>query len=212
MTIDQLDKVFGKSTDAVFGINKTGTIQYANRAFRQLMGYSAAQLRGSSCANVLCGTYLHGQPFCGPDCPIPKTVSDKPEISDFDIVVKHAEGDPMLVNIGTSYVSSELHDSTGVDVLFSLRRINPQRLIHRMAAPGCVDETLKPRLHGHNNLTRREKEILGLAVKGMSTAQIATRLFVSQQTVRSHFKNIYTKLGVNSRVEAVIVGMHYDLN
>ena len=207
ITMDSLESVFGRSTDAVFGINKAGTIGYTNKSFERLMGYSTKQLCGSSCAQILCGTYLHGEAFCGPNCPIPKTVSDQPEISDFDIVVKRNNGDSILVNIGASYASSLLRDSSGVDVLFSMRKINPQRLLNRMTAPSYINVSAK-HLHGNNRLTTREKEILSLAVEGLNTNQIAEQLSISIETVRSHFKNIYPKLGVNSRVEAVIVAMH----
>ena len=208
--MDSLESVFGKSTDAVFGINKAGKIQYTNWSFEQLMGYSDNQTCGSSCANVLCGTYLQGEAFCGPDCPIPKGVQDQPEISDFDIVVKRSNGDSILVNIGASYVSSLLRDSTGIDVLFSMRKINPQRLLNRMTAPSYIDVSAKYQ-HANNRLTVREKEILGLAADGLNTNKIAEKLSVSIQTVRSHFKNIYPKLNVNSRVEAVIIAMQYKL-
>lgn len=52
-------------------------------------------------------------------------------------------------------------------------------------------------------LTRREKEVLNLVVKGFSYAEIATTLDFSVNTANSHIKNIYKKLSVNSRGEAV---------
>lgn len=52
-------------------------------------------------------------------------------------------------------------------------------------------------------LTAREKEILSLLVDGTESRAIAERLFISYETVRNHFKNIYQKLQVTSRVQAV---------
>jgi DNA-binding NarL/FixJ family response regulator len=52
-------------------------------------------------------------------------------------------------------------------------------------------------------LTEREKEILGLMVKGKSYKMIADALFLSYHTVHWHVKNIYEKLHVNSAPEAV---------
>lgn len=52
-------------------------------------------------------------------------------------------------------------------------------------------------------LTNREKEVLNLVTKGFSYAEIATTLELSVNTVNSHIKNIYKKLSVNSRGEAV---------
>jgi len=53
------------------------------------------------------------------------------------------------------------------------------------------------------NLTTRENEILHLLVEGANYKEIALQLFISWETVRSHVKNIYEKLKVNSKAEAV---------
>ncbi|MEM1321003.1 MAG: response regulator transcription factor [Bacteroidota bacterium] len=54
------------------------------------------------------------------------------------------------------------------------------------------------------NLTKREQEVLRLLCKGKSYKVIADSLYVSPNTVRFHLKNIYKKLQVNSKYEAVI--------
>jgi DNA-binding NarL/FixJ family response regulator len=53
------------------------------------------------------------------------------------------------------------------------------------------------------DLTGREKEVLTLLVNGHSYKMVAASLFISIDTVRSHIKNIYEKLHVNSKSEAV---------
>ena len=207
-----LANVFEQSTDAVFGISTAGVIQFSNHSFQRLMGYSARQLRGSQCADVLCGTNLCGQEFCGPNCPIPKTVTGQPAISDFDLVVRRADGESMLVNIGVSYISPRLREHhTQVDVFFSMRQVNPRRMIERMAMASHE----KPVKHGSNRYSRlsaREKQVLDLSARGMTTSQIAGHLSISTLTVRTHFKNIYPKLGVNSRTEAVIFAIQHKLH
>jgi DNA-binding NarL/FixJ family response regulator len=47
-------------------------------------------------------------------------------------------------------------------------------------------------------LTKRESDILKLVVEGLTNPQIAEKLFISQDTVDSHRKNLHTKLGVNN--------------
>jgi NarL family two-component system response regulator LiaR len=51
-------------------------------------------------------------------------------------------------------------------------------------------------------LTRRELEILGLVAEGLSNAQVARTLWVTEQTVKFHLSNTYKKLGVANRTEA----------
>ena len=60
-------------------------------------------------------------------------------------------------------------------------------------------------------LTRREVEVLALVAKGLSNREIADRLFVSEHTVHRHLSNVYTRLGVASRAEAVAVAAERDL-
>ncbi|MBC7347796.1 MAG: response regulator transcription factor [Clostridia bacterium] len=56
-------------------------------------------------------------------------------------------------------------------------------------------------------LTEREIEVLRLAAQGLRNKEIAQKLYVSVRTVETHFGNIFSKLGVNSRTEAILVGL-----
>lgn len=58
---------------------------------------------------------------------------------------------------------------------------------------------------GSSKLNEREIEIIKLAAKGMGNKEIARELKISHHTVGSHFFNIFRKLGVESRTEAVLV-------
>jgi DNA-binding NarL/FixJ family response regulator len=59
-------------------------------------------------------------------------------------------------------------------------------------------------------LTKREIEILQLISKGLAYKQIAERLFVSDKTIKKHIENIYTKLHVNSKYEAMQLAQRYN--
>ena len=52
------------------------------------------------------------------------------------------------------------------------------------------------------DLTAREREILGLAAAGLTNARIGRELWVTEQTVKFHLSNVYRKLGVSNRTEA----------
>ncbi|MHB1001516.1 MAG: helix-turn-helix domain-containing protein [Armatimonadota bacterium] len=52
-------------------------------------------------------------------------------------------------------------------------------------------------------LTKREVEVLGLVVEGRSSKEVADKLFVSKRTVDFHLANIYEKLQVTNRVQAL---------
>lgn len=54
---------------------------------------------------------------------------------------------------------------------------------------------------GWDSLTEAELRVIGLVTEGLTNPQIAGRLFVSAQTVKTHMKNVFRKLGVSSRAE-----------
>lgn len=62
-----------------------------------------------------------------------------------------------------------------------------------------------------DEVTEREKEILGLVVKGYSNKEIAEKLVISNSTVVNHIRNIFVKLNVVSRLQAAVIALKYDL-
>jgi DNA-binding NarL/FixJ family response regulator len=85
------------------------------------------------------------------------------------------------------------------------------RAIEKVAAgDGYVDPALMPAfLPGDREdlLTAREREILQLLADGMSNADVAARLFISQETVKSHVRHILTKLEADTRTHAVAIAL-----
>jgi DNA-binding NarL/FixJ family response regulator len=60
-------------------------------------------------------------------------------------------------------------------------------------------------------LTPRELEILGLIAEGLSNKEIAERVFVSENTVKTHASRVFDKLGARRRTEAVQLGKSWRL-
>lgn len=71
-------------------------------------------------------------------------------------------------------------------------------------APVAVKTVAKS---GLEPLSEREKEILKCSMEGKEYTQIAEQLFLSKHTVRQHMKNIYSKLHVSSKVEALQISL-----
>jgi DNA-binding CsgD family transcriptional regulator len=61
-----------------------------------------------------------------------------------------------------------------------------------------------PRPTSDRSLTAREVDVLGYLPTRLSTGEIAARLGISPNTVKTHLKNIYHKLGARSRNEAIV--------
>jgi two-component system, NarL family, response regulator LiaR len=75
------------------------------------------------------------------------------------------------------------------------------------AAPFAPDEGKRDRL----GITRREMEILELVAQGMSNREIAGKLFVSENTVKTHCSRAFDKLGAKRRTQAVQMGKEFGL-
>lgn len=71
-------------------------------------------------------------------------------------------------------------------------------------APAAEKKVTK---NGLEPLSDREKEILKCSMEGKEYTQIADQLFLSKHTVRQHMKNIYSKLHVSSKVEALQISL-----
>jgi DNA-binding NarL/FixJ family response regulator len=64
-----------------------------------------------------------------------------------------------------------------------------------------------PELQVLDELTSREQEILDLLAQGLSNKMIASRLYLSLRTVEGHLANMYSRLGVHSRTEAMLMAV-----
>lgn len=85
-----------------------------------------------------------------------------------------------------------------------LRRTNRQKTVEKnLDLPYNIDK--KPLL------TSREKEVLALAAKGESNKDIAEKLVLREVTIKSHLNNIFKKLNVTNRTQAVLLAMQTDL-
>jgi DNA-binding NarL/FixJ family response regulator len=84
-----------------------------------------------------------------------------------------------------------------------------RRLLDRFAQglPGAPGEP-PPEL---SSLTERELEVLGLLASGLSNAELAERLVLSETTVKTHVSSILRKLGLRDRVQAVVLAYQAGL-
>jgi two-component system NarL family response regulator len=110
-----------------------------------------------------------------------------------------------------------LKDSSIEEVAQAIRVVNEgQSLISPSMAVKLIDEfkqMSKPeREQGPAlRLTDRELEVLRLVAKGLNNREVAKELFISENTVKNHVRNILEKLQLHSRMEAVMYAMREKL-
>ena len=102
-----------------------------------------------------------------------------------------------------------LKDADEEEVLGSIRAVGHGEAIFSPAiVRRMVDFFAVPRSgtppHAFPQLSQREREVLGLIAQGVNNAAIADRLCLSPKTVRNHISNIFSKLQVADRAEAIV--------
>ena len=109
-------------------------------------------------------------------------------------VLKDAEPELVLAAIRTVHAGNEVVAASATRELF--KAFGRQR----RTAPTTFRE-----------LTEREREIFGLAAKGLSNTEIARSEFVSEATVKTHISRILAKLGLRDRVQLVVFAYEHGL-
>ena len=93
-------------------------------------------------------------------------------------------------------------------LLKSFLECNPVQTFAQEILIACqAERRIKVSSEPGDRLTRRETEILFLLAEGLSNNEIAEKVFISHGTVKTHLKNIFKKLGVKRRMEAVKKGL-----
>ncbi len=104
----------------------------------------------------------------------------------------------LLKNVSADYLAEAIRDASAGRSTLSPEAT--EALIHAAQRP-----------QPHYELTPREQEVLALMVQGLSNLEIADRLFVSRSTAKFHVSSVLSKLGVESRTEAVVLAMQQHL-
>ncbi len=104
-----------------------------------------------------------------------------------------------------------LKNVTGADLANAIRAAHAGRITLSSEATEALVHAAANPIVPADELTEREREVLALMVDGLSNQEIANRLFLSLGTVKFHTGNIYSKLGVDSRVAAVTLAIQRRL-
>ena len=106
-----------------------------------------------------------------------------------------------------------LKEATGDELIDAIRLVKAgEPAVHPRIMRKILDHLRTPvqepaEIATAESLTEREMEVLRWAVKGMSNKEIADALCLSVRTVQAHLQNIFNKLGVGSRSEAIVYAL-----
>lgn len=134
--------------------------------------------------------------------------SEMPE-TDFIMLTIRDEDEIVFQSLCAGATGYLLKDTPPVKLLAAIREV---RLGGSPMSPG-IARKIAVSFHPspENPLSEREKEVLVRLANGENYSTIAVKLFISGHTVRAHIKNIYRKLQVNSRAEAIMTAIRKKL-
>jgi two-component system NarL family response regulator len=99
-----------------------------------------------------------------------------------------------------------LKDTTKEELVAAVRQVHQgERYLPQNIASRLADRLIRP------NLTPRELDVLRLVSRGRTNKEMASAMFISEETVKSHMKSLFQKLGVHDRAEAVSVSLQRGL-
>lgn len=191
------------TADGVWVSGPDGRIVFWNRAAEAILGYRAAEVVGTPCRVLLAGCDGNGNRICGWPCPVKTLLHQGDLVQHFDMATRNRAGERVWLDVscitvpGGEGVPTVVHLFRDVTVAHRIEElVRGQLVTEATSGAGEADGVLV-------GLTPREREIAERLRAGATTAAIAAALFISRATVRNHVQNIFAKLGVHTRLEAV---------
>lgn len=205
-----LDQALARAGDGVFVIGQDGKVVLWNRAAERILGYSAREAVGRPCAEIFGGRDDKGNRLCYQGCHVMTLIRIGEAVQNFDMATRTKTGQPVWLNISILSVPTARGNHALMVHLF--RDVTASRELlrlvqDRLTTPAEVSDPTNV----SGTLTRRELEVLRLMASGANTKAAGERLHVSPATIRNHAQNIFGKLGVHSRLEAVAYATRHRL-
>lgn len=171
--------------NSAFEIDSKGMILAWNGGMEQLTGIGAAKVIGKPCRNLSLFCDAGGRSVCDRECPIHQAAKTMGSYLGKRQVYLNGQGQAIPVT----------------KTVFICRGSQSEdRVVH------VVLERVKG-MEGAFGLTPSEKRVLRYMCQGYSTEEIAFRMSITYNTVRTHIRNVLSKLGVHKRTEAVSLAM-----
>ncbi|MCX7746976.1 MAG: response regulator transcription factor [Clostridia bacterium] len=104
----------------------------------------------------------------------------------------------------SGYLMKDTTPSKVVEAIYQVAKGEP--VLHPKIARLLMSQAASSQ-QAFTELTPKETEVLSLLAKGTSTKDIAKKLYVSESTIKTHLKNIFKKLDVNDRTQAILKAM-----
>jgi DNA-binding NarL/FixJ family response regulator len=121
------------------------------------------------------------------------------------VLTMHADDQAVMRSLGAGLDGYLLKDADPEDILAAIHTVARGTMVLGRGATAAVvaAAAVAPRTDGLARLDARELEILELLIQGLTTTQVAARLFLAPKTIRNRVSDVIGKLGVATREDAI---------
>ncbi len=218
--MDAIVAALERAAEGAFLIDRNQRIIFWNRAAQEMLGYAPAEVMGRSCYDVIQGRDDHDHAWCRGNCSVTARAKTGQPVETFNTLAQAKSGELHWINVSILALETPgEEDSLAVLHLFrdagDLKRREQfaRQVLHLVETmhqqPARSASTSSRRLP--EPLTAREMEVLQLLAQGFGTQQIVQALSISRSTTRNHIQNIYQKLEVHTRAQAVAYAFEHGL-
>lgn len=211
MHLSEIKALIGNTADASFAVDGLGCVAAWNGAAEAMFALAARDAIGRPCNEIVQGADECG-PVCSAHCTIQQAVRKNRPIGNFDLQVQTANG---MRWCNVSVLSANVETNTNPYAIHIVRQIDARKrlemLVRDFAVTGVrwpdeqatVQNSSNRSPDSEPNLSDRERDVLKLLAKGVTTAATAEQLHISRATVNNHVQHILQKLNSHTRLEAI---------
>lgn len=200
---------FTHAADGVFAVDPSMRVVFWNDHAARIFGVDAEAAMGQRCDTIVHGRESSGAVLCADGCRVMKCSRRGQPTEHYDLVRTNGEGAPQWLDVSIVVLKGRRRaDTLTVHLVrdVTARRSVEQRSSAVLAGlPAAGVRTDRPAI------TRREAEVLRLLAVGASNKDIAATLGISSTTTRNHIEHLLAKLGVHSKLEAVVYAAEHGL-
>lgn len=203
-----------ETADGVFVVDHDQRVRYWSRSAQRILGHSPEKALGMLCYEVVAGRDPRSSRFCRRNCPVIANARKGRPTPDYDVLYPTSEGEIKWLNISVAVLRNGVSPFL---VLHMFRDVTHRRRIEDFAQKASVairqllnEVKVEPGYEAGSRptslpkLSRREAEVLRLLAASLTTRQIADALGIKPVTARNHITRLLNKLGVESRLQAVL--------
>jgi len=204
-------QILANTSDGVFAVGTDHKIVFWNKSAKKILGYSAKEVLGKYCNEIIAGTDSNGNPVCSRSCNVMKAIKKKENPENYDLLTHSKTGDPIWLNVSIICIpGSQPEHSTVIHMFHDItkQKMDLNDIKEIVSDINNANKVKNNHLSKNESktqkiLTPRERMILEYLRAGYRPIDISDKLYISLSTLRKHIQNIHSKLGVHSMLEAV---------